>query len=51
MSALFAPLTIRSVTPKNRIVVSPMCQYSNHDGFANDWCLVYLGSQAVGAGS
>ena len=48
MSLLFSPLTIRSVTMKNRIVVSPMCQYSSVDGFANDWHLVHLGSRAVG---
>src|SRR2546423_4440783 len=45
---LFAPLTIRSVTLRNRIAVSPMCQYSSEDGFANDWHLVHLGSRAVG---
>ena len=45
---LFAPLTLKSVTLKNRIVVSPMCQYSSTDGFANDWHLVHLGSRAVG---
>jgi len=48
MSKLFEPLTIKSVTLKNRIVVSPMCQYSSEDGFANDWHLVHLGSRAVG---
>lgn len=48
MSRLFSPLTIKSVTIKNRIVVSPMCQYSAQDGFANDWHLVHLGSRAVG---
>lgn len=45
---LFAPLQIRKVTILNRIVVSPMCQYSCEDGFANDWHLVHLGSRAVG---
>lgn len=45
---LFAPLTQRSITLPNRIVVSPMCQYSSDDGFANDWHLVHLGSRAVG---
>jgi 2,4-dienoyl-CoA reductase-like NADH-dependent reductase (Old Yellow Enzyme family) len=45
---LFTPLTIRSVTLKNRIVVSPMQQYSSVDGFATDWHLVHLGSRAVG---
>jgi 2,4-dienoyl-CoA reductase-like NADH-dependent reductase (Old Yellow Enzyme family) len=48
MSALFAPLTIRELTFRNRIAVSPMCQYSSEDGFANDWHLVHLGSRAVG---
>ena len=48
MSFLFSPLTVRSVTFPNRIVVSPMCQYSSEDGFANDWHLVHLGSRAVG---
>jgi 2,4-dienoyl-CoA reductase-like NADH-dependent reductase (Old Yellow Enzyme family) len=45
---LFTPLTIREVTFRNRIAVSPMCQYSSEDGFANDWHLVHLGSRAVG---
>ncbi len=45
---LFSPLIIRGITLKNRIVVSPMCQYSSEDGFANDWHLVHLGSRAVG---
>lgn len=45
---LFAPLTIRQVTLPNRIAVSPMCEYSSEDGFANDWHLVHLGSRAVG---
>lgn len=48
MALLFEPLTIRQVTLKNRIVVSPMCEYSSVDGFANDWHLVHLGSRAVG---
>jgi 2,4-dienoyl-CoA reductase-like NADH-dependent reductase (Old Yellow Enzyme family) len=45
---LFQPLTLRSVTLRNRIGVSPMCQYSATDGFANDWHYVHLGSRAVG---
>lgn len=45
---LLSPLTIRSVTLRNRIAVSPMCQYSSTDGFANDWHLVHLGSRAAG---
>jgi 2,4-dienoyl-CoA reductase-like NADH-dependent reductase (Old Yellow Enzyme family) len=48
MSTPFQPLTIRSINLKNRIAVSPMCQYSSVDGFANDWHLVHLGSRAVG---
>ncbi|HEV2831684.1 MAG TPA: oxidoreductase, partial [Hanamia sp.] len=48
MALLFEPLTIRETTLKNRIVVSPMCQYSSVDGFANDWHLVHLGARAVG---
>ncbi|XP_055344260.1 NADPH dehydrogenase-like [Paramacrobiotus metropolitanus] len=42
------PLKIRDITLKNRIVVSPMCQYSSVDGFPNDWHLVHLGSRAIG---
>lgn len=45
---LFEPLAIRGVQLRNRLVVSPMCQYSSQDGFANDWHLVHLGSRAVG---
>jgi 2,4-dienoyl-CoA reductase-like NADH-dependent reductase (Old Yellow Enzyme family) len=45
---LFHPLVLRAVTLRNRIAVSPMCQYSAHDGMANDWHLVHLGSRAVG---
>ncbi len=48
MDHLFAPLTLRNVTFRNRIGVSPMCMYSSVDGFANDWHLVHLGSRAVG---
>lgn len=48
MSALFSPFRLRDVTLRNRIVVSPMCEYSAEDGFANDWHLVHLGSRAVG---
>ncbi|HTT65207.1 MAG TPA: hypothetical protein VMG35_25335, partial [Bryobacteraceae bacterium] len=48
MADLFSPLTIRGVTFRNRIAVSPMCEYSSDDGFANDWHLVHLGSRAVG---
>jgi 2,4-dienoyl-CoA reductase-like NADH-dependent reductase (Old Yellow Enzyme family) len=45
---LMTPLLIREITLRNRIAVSPMCQYSSDDGFANDWHLVHLGSRAVG---
>jgi 2,4-dienoyl-CoA reductase-like NADH-dependent reductase (Old Yellow Enzyme family) len=45
---LFSPIAFRSVTLPNRIAVSPMCEYSSEDGFANDWHLVHLGSRAVG---
>lgn len=48
MALTFAPLTIQGITLRNRIIVSPMCQYSAIDGFANDWHLVHLGSRAVG---
>jgi len=46
--SLFSPLTLRSITLRNRIAISPMCQYSSEDGFASDWHLVHLGSRAVG---
>jgi 2,4-dienoyl-CoA reductase-like NADH-dependent reductase (Old Yellow Enzyme family) len=45
---LFDPLDIRTIRLKNRIAISPMCQYSSFDGFANDWHLVHLGSRATG---
>jgi 2,4-dienoyl-CoA reductase-like NADH-dependent reductase (Old Yellow Enzyme family) len=45
---LFAPLTLRDITFRNRIGVSPMCQYSSEDGYASDWHLVHLGARAVG---
>jgi 2,4-dienoyl-CoA reductase-like NADH-dependent reductase (Old Yellow Enzyme family) len=45
---LFAPLRLRDVTLRNRVLVSPMCQYSCQDGLANSWHLVHLGSRAVG---
>ncbi len=48
VSQLFSPLQIKSLSFKNRIVISPMCQYSATDGFANDWHLVHLGSRASG---
>ena len=48
MSALFSPLTLRQLTFKNRIFVSPMCQYSCADGLPSNWHLVHLGARAVG---
>jgi 2,4-dienoyl-CoA reductase-like NADH-dependent reductase (Old Yellow Enzyme family) len=51
MPHLFEPLTVRGVTLKNRIAVSPMCQYSAEDGFMSDWHLVHLGSRAIGGAS
>jgi len=48
MPHLFSPLTIRGIELKNRITVSPMCEYSSVDGFANDWHLVHLGAFATG---
>jgi 2,4-dienoyl-CoA reductase-like NADH-dependent reductase (Old Yellow Enzyme family) len=47
-ASLFTPFPLRSLTLANRIIVSPMCQYSSEDGFATDWHLVHLGSRAVG---
>ena len=48
MPQLFTPLKIRDIELKNRIMVSPMCEYSSKNGFANDWHLVHLDSRAVG---
>jgi 2,4-dienoyl-CoA reductase-like NADH-dependent reductase (Old Yellow Enzyme family) len=48
MINLFTPLTLRGIALRNRIVVSPMCEYSSEDGFASNWHLVHLGSRAVG---
>ena len=48
MSRLLSPITIKDITFRNRLAISPMCQYSSSDGFANDWHLVHLGSRAVG---
>ncbi|MEO1023409.1 MAG: NADH:flavin oxidoreductase/NADH oxidase [Bacteroidota bacterium] len=48
MPRLFDPITFKQVTARNRMMVSPMCQYSSVNGFANDWHLVHLGSRAVG---
>jgi 2,4-dienoyl-CoA reductase-like NADH-dependent reductase (Old Yellow Enzyme family) len=47
-ATLFSPLTLRDVELRNRIGVSPMCQYSSRDGFADDWHLVHLGAFATG---
>ena len=47
-SHLFSPLKLRSLAFPHRIAVSPMCEYSSTDGFANDWHFVHLGSRAVG---
>src|SRR6185436_5986865 len=48
MPHLFDPLSLRGLTLPNRLLVSPMCQYSSEDGLANDWHFVHLGSRAVG---
>ena len=48
MAALFEPLTVRNLTLRNRVAVSPMVQTSSVDGFASDWHLVHLGSRASG---
>ena len=48
MSLLFKPIKIRGTEFNNRLIVSPMCQYSSTDGFANNWHMVHLGSRAVG---
>jgi 2,4-dienoyl-CoA reductase-like NADH-dependent reductase (Old Yellow Enzyme family) len=48
MSRLFSTFDLRSITFRNRIFVSPMCQYSSHDGLPTDWHFVHLGSRAVG---
>ena len=48
MSVLFSPLRLRTAAFRNRVFVSPMCQYSSRDGLATDWHLVHLGSRAVG---
>lgn len=48
MPSLFSTLQLRDLTLSNRVIVSPMCEYSSDDGFANDWHLVHLCSRAVG---
>ena len=49
MSTLLSPYTVRGMTARNRIGVSPMCQYSATDGMANDWHLVHLGQSRPAA--
>jgi 2,4-dienoyl-CoA reductase-like NADH-dependent reductase (Old Yellow Enzyme family) len=48
MSKLFSPVQLRGLTVKNRIFMSPMCQYSAHDGVLNEWHRIHYGSRAVG---
>jgi 2,4-dienoyl-CoA reductase-like NADH-dependent reductase (Old Yellow Enzyme family) len=48
MSHLFSPFTLKSITLRNRVGVSPMCMYSSEDGLATDWHLVHLGARAAG---
>jgi 2,4-dienoyl-CoA reductase-like NADH-dependent reductase (Old Yellow Enzyme family) len=48
MSQLFSSFTLRELTFKNRVFVSPMCQYSCVDGMPNEWHLVHLGTRAIG---
>ncbi|HEY5337231.1 MAG TPA: NADH:flavin oxidoreductase/NADH oxidase, partial [Rhizomicrobium sp.] len=48
MAGLFSEFRLKDVTLRNRIAVSPMCQYSANDGVPNDWHLVHLGARAVG---
>jgi 2,4-dienoyl-CoA reductase-like NADH-dependent reductase (Old Yellow Enzyme family) len=47
-SLLFSPIQLAGITVRNRVFVSPMCEYSSQDGFSSDWHLVHLGSRAVG---
>jgi 2,4-dienoyl-CoA reductase-like NADH-dependent reductase (Old Yellow Enzyme family) len=48
MADLFSPLTIKSVTLRNRIGVSPMCMFTAENGYANDWHLMHYGARAAG---
>ena len=48
IAPMFQPFRLRSLTLANRVVVSPMCQYSSQDGMPNDWHLVHYGSRAIG---
>ena len=51
MPSLFSEFTLKDITLKNRIAVSPMCQYSADEGVPNDWHLVHLGARAIGGAS
>ena len=48
MASLFNEFRLKDVVLRNRIAVSPMCQYSSENGFPNEWHFVHLGSRAVG---
>ena len=48
MARLFESLTLKSVTTRNRVVISPMCQYSAKEGLANDWRFTHLSTFALG---
>ena len=48
MAKLFEPFRLKDVSLRNRVAVSPMCQYSSDNGFPNEWHFVHLGSRAVG---
>ena len=48
MARLFEPLTLKSIMTRNRIVISPMCQYSAKEGLANDWHFAHLSTFALG---
>jgi 2,4-dienoyl-CoA reductase-like NADH-dependent reductase (Old Yellow Enzyme family) len=48
MAHLFDSFSIRDIKFLNRVFVSPMCEYSSTEGYANDWHFVHLGSRAVG---
>ena len=48
VAPMFQPFRLRGLTLENRVVVSPMCQYSSQDGMPNDWHLVHYGSRAIG---
>ncbi|MHC2401089.1 2,4-dienoyl-CoA reductase-like NADH-dependent reductase (Old Yellow Enzyme family) [Bradyrhizobium barranii subsp. barranii] len=51
MSALFSPIKLRGLTLKNRVVVSPMCQYSADDGVATDWHFTHINNLALSGAS